>query len=171
LEQAETVLHRVTGWQSKSRAALKDFDLVMHSSLCCLCPFGFSNFKKWSSTQLNRLLSSKPLPNSHPNFITTMLASHLPPASALSEAKEMLGPGTDTTSATLAQDTSYQEALIHNLVEAQRPTDMSSLESILRLRAAIKEGIRWTGAAAAMLPRVVPEGGIVLAGVLLPGGV
>jgi cytochrome P450 len=107
-----------------------------------------------------------------------MLASRLPAPSALSEAKEMLGPGTDTTSATLAHilwalahDTSYQDALVHDLADAQWPTDMSSLESISRLRAAVKEGIRWTGAAAAMLPRVVPEGGVVLAGTFIPGGV
>lgn len=107
-----------------------------------------------------------------------MLASRLPAPSALSEAKEMLGPGTDTTSATLAHiiwglahDLTFQEALVQDLVDAQWPTDMASLESIPRLRAAVKEGIRWTGAAAAMLPRVVPEGGSILAGTFIPGGV
>jgi cytochrome P450 len=90
----------------------------------------------------------------------------------------MLGPGTDTTSATLAHilwalahDISYQDALVQDLMDAQWPNDMSSLESIPRLRAAVKEGIRWTGAAAAMLPRVVPEGGCTLAGTFIPGGV
>jgi cytochrome P450 len=107
-----------------------------------------------------------------------MLASRLPAPSALSEAKEMLGPGTDTTSATLAHilwalahDILYQEALVQDLIEAHWPTDMSSLDSIPRLKAAVKEGIRWTGAAAAMLPRVVPEGGAILAGSFIPGGV
>ena len=107
-----------------------------------------------------------------------MIASHLPAPSALSEAKEILGPGTDTTSSTLAHilwalahDISYQEALVGDLEKAQWPADMSTLESIPRLKSAVKEGIRWTGAAAAMLPRVVPEGGVVLAGTFIPGGV
>jgi len=107
-----------------------------------------------------------------------MIASRLPAPSALSEAKEMLGPGTDTTSATLAHifwalahDNSYQDALFQDLANAKWPSDMSSLESIPRLRAAVKEGIRWTGAAAAMLPRVVPAGRFTLAGVYIPGGV
>ncbi len=107
-----------------------------------------------------------------------MIASRLPAPSALSEAKEMLGPGTDTTSATLAHilwalahDISYQNALFQDLTDAKWPSDMSSLESIPRLRAAVKEGIRRTGAAAAMLPRVVPAGGVNLAGNYIPGGV
>jgi len=90
----------------------------------------------------------------------------------------MLGPGTDTTSASLAHilwalahDTEYQEALFQDLESAGWPTDMVSLESIPRLRAAVREGIRWTGAAAAMLPRVVPEEGASLVGVFVPGGV
>lgn len=107
-----------------------------------------------------------------------MIRSNLPPSSALSEAKEMLGPGTDTTSSTLAHilwglahDNDYQLSLASDLIEAGWPTDMVSLESIPRLKAAVKEGIRWTGAAAAMLPRVVPEGGFVLAGQFIPAGV
>ena len=107
-----------------------------------------------------------------------MIASQLPAPSALSEAKEMLGPGTDTTSATLAHilwalahDISYQDTLFQDLAEAKWPNDMASLESLPRLKAAVKEVIRWTGAAAAMLPRVVPEGGVTLAGIYIPGGV
>lgn len=107
-----------------------------------------------------------------------MIASNLPGSCALSEAKEMLGPGTDTTSASLAHilwalahDHSYQAALTAELEAAAWPTDMASLESIPRLRAAVKEGIRWTSAAAAMLPRIVPEGGAELAGTFIPGGV
>ncbi|KAE9367930.1 cytochrome P450 [Stipitochalara longipes BDJ] len=130
--------------ESKSTSALKDFDQPFKHIQTSLAP---------------------------------MLASRLPAPSALSEAKEMLGPGTDTTSATLAHilwafayDISYQDALVQDLVDAQWPNDMSSLESIPRLRAVVKEGIRWTGAAAAMLPRVVPEGGVVLAGTFIPGG-
>ncbi len=107
-----------------------------------------------------------------------MINSRLPAPSALSEAKEMLGPGTDTTSASLAHilwalahSIAYQEALVSDLEAAGWPTDMPSLDSIPRLRAAVREGIRWTGAAAAMLPRVVPDGGVTLAGVFVPGGV
>ena len=107
-----------------------------------------------------------------------MIRSHLPVASALSEAKEMLGPGTDTTSASLAHilwalahDIPFQESLVCDLNAANWPTDISSLESIPRLRAAVKEGIRWAGAAAAILPRIVPDKGVVLAGKFIPGGV
>ncbi|KAF4634271.1 hypothetical protein G7Y89_g3832 [Cudoniella acicularis] len=157
-EQVETVIYRITGWQRSSTAALKQFD-------------------QWSSDQLDRLTSSKTSPENHPNFITTMIRSNLPASSALSEAKEMLGPGTDTTSATLAHiiwalahDDLYQEALTQDLREAQWPTDLTSLEAIPRLRAAVKEGIRWTGAAAAMLPRVIPQGGFVLADKFIPSG-
>ena len=107
-----------------------------------------------------------------------MLASNLPATTALSEAKEMLGPGTDTTSASLAHilwalahDIPYQDALFRDLEAAGWPTDVNSLDSIPLLRAAIREGIRWTGAAAAMLPRVVPGEGAILAGVFVPGGV
>lgn len=107
-----------------------------------------------------------------------MVASHLHTPLALSEAKEMLGPGTDTTSASLAHilwalahDISYQDALFRDLEASGWPTDMTSLEAIPRLRAAVREGIRWTGAAAAMLPRVVPENGASLAGIFIPSGV
>lgn len=107
-----------------------------------------------------------------------MINSRLPAPSALSEAKEMLGPGTDTTSASLAHilwalahSIPYQEALAADLEVGGWPTDMPSLDNIPRLRAAVREGIRWTGAAAAMLPRVVPDGGATLAGVFIPGGV
>lgn len=48
---------------------------------------------------------------------------------------------------------------------------MSSLENIPRLKACVKEGIRWAGAAAAMLPRVVPQGGVELCGKFIPEGV
>lgn len=107
-----------------------------------------------------------------------MIRSRLPAASALSEAKEMLGPGTDTTSATLAHilwglahDLEFQDQLAQDLATAGWPTDMVVLEGTLRLRAAVREGIRWTGAAAAMLPRIVPEGGVVLAGRYISAGV
>ena len=69
-----------------------------------------------------------------------MIQSRLPAQSAFSEAKEMLGPGTDTTSATLthilwglAHDTGYQEALAQDLARAGWPTEMSALEVVPRL--------------------------------------
>lgn len=90
----------------------------------------------------------------------------------------MLGPGTDTTSATLAHilfglahDLKFQEDLAQDLEDAGWPTDIAVLEKLTKLRAAVKEGIRWTGAAAAMLPRIVPEEGAILAGKFIPGGV
>jgi cytochrome P450 len=105
-----------------------------------------------------------------------MIQSNLPAQSALSEAKEMLGPGTDTTSAMLARilwglahDQNYQEALAQDIALAGWPTDIGALEAIPTLWAAVKEGIRWAGAAAAMLPRVVPDEGAMLEGKHIPG--
>ncbi|OBU01046.1 hypothetical protein VE01_00916 [Pseudogymnoascus verrucosus] len=155
----ESILYNFTGWQTLSTTAMKDFD-------------------KWASSQLERLTSISKLPfEPHPNFISTMIRSRLPPAIALSEAKEMLGPGTDTTSLTLAHilwglahDISFQDSLAADLALAHWPTDMTGLEALPRLRAAVKEGIRWAGAAAAMLPRIVPKDGATLAGKFIPGG-
>lgn len=107
-----------------------------------------------------------------------MAGGRISPESALSESKEMLGPGTDTTSATLAHilwalslNQSLQNDLVSDLKAANWTTDMTELESIPRLTACVKEGIRWTGAASAMLPRIVPTGGSLLAGKQIPGGV
>jgi len=171
----ESHIYRLTGWQSRSTAAMKAFDNV--SNVRSLTMHLLS--KQWSSVQLQRLNSaSKSSAAPHPNFISTMIRSRLSPESALSEAKEMLGPGTDTTSATLAHilwglahDISFQDELASDLAETGWPTDMSVLEAVPRLRAATKEGIRWAGAAAAMLPRVVPEGGVTFAGKFIPAGV
>ncbi|KAH8594050.1 benzoate 4-monooxygenase cytochrome p450 [Bisporella sp. PMI_857] len=156
----ETLIYNLTTYQGRSRAAMQAFD-------------------EWSSNRLSHLQSPaiKEKPTKYPNFISTMIRSNIPPLSALSEAKEMLGPGTDTTSATLAHilwalahDTTYQESLVQQLEIAGWPTDMASLEAVPELRAVVKEGIRWAGAAAAMLPRVVPDEGAVLAGVFVKGG-
>lgn len=107
-----------------------------------------------------------------------MVKSNLPSSTALSEATENLGPGTDTTSATLAHilwalgsNPDFQEELFQDLADAAFPTDMTALEGIPRLWACVKEGIRWTGAAAAMLPRLVPEGGVEFYGHFLPENV
>lgn len=96
----------------------------------------------------------------------------------MSEASENLGPGTDTTSATLAHilwalahNRSYQDALYQDLDIVSFATDMTTLEKIPRLQACVKEGIRWAGAAAAMLPRIVPPGGIELHNTFIPEGV
>ncbi|KAI7782223.1 benzoate 4-monooxygenase cytochrome p450 [Diaporthe eres] len=110
-----------------------------------------------------------------PNLIKVMIAAGVPTQTALSEAKENLGPGTDTTSASLAhilyalsRNPVYQQKLYEDIAALGFPTDMSSLEGIPRLRACVKEGIRWAGAAAAMLPRVVPRGGVELCGKFIP---
>lgn len=107
-----------------------------------------------------------------------MISAGVPTQTALSEAKENLGPGTDTTSASLAhilyalsRNPVYQQKLYEDIAALGFPTDMSSLENIPRLRACVKEGIRWAGAAAAMLPRVVPQGGVELCGKYIPEGV
>lgn len=107
-----------------------------------------------------------------------MVNSGLPPLTALSEATENLGPGTDTTSATLAHilwalahNPSFQQALFHDLSSVSFSTDMTTLEGVPKLRACVKEGTRWTGAAAAMLPRIVPEGGAEFYGHFIPEGV
>lgn len=107
-----------------------------------------------------------------------MAGARISPESALSEAKEMLGPGTDTTSATLAHilwalslNQSLQEELVSDLETANWTTDMTELELIPRLTACVKEGIRWTGAASAMLPRIVPTEGATLAEMHVPGRV
>lgn len=107
-----------------------------------------------------------------------MIRSGLPARTALAEAKEQLGPGTNTTSATLAHilwglahETQFQSELLYSLEAAGWPEDLTSLEALPKLKACVKEGIRWTGAAAAMLPRVVPAQGVMLAGRFVPGGV
>jgi cytochrome P450 len=115
---------------------------------------------------------------SSPNLIDTLSRAGLPNETALAEARENLGPGTDTTSATLAHilwalahNPDFQDALYNDLASAGFPTDMATLESVTLLQACVKEGIRWAGAAAAMLPRVVPPGGITLEGTYIPASV
>lgn len=117
-------------------------------------------------------------PTGFPNLIETLCNAGLPSETALSEARENLGPGTDTTSATLAHilwalahNPSYQDALYDDLAAVGFSTNMTILENIPRLQACVKEGIRWAGAAAAMLPRIAPAGGIVLHGKFIPEGV
>ncbi|RAH64627.1 benzoate 4-monooxygenase cytochrome p450 [Aspergillus aculeatinus CBS 121060] len=129
----------------------------------------------WADSQLIATKDSEKAPRL--SFLKVMAGARVSEQSALSEAKEMLGPGTDTTSATLAHiiyalslNRSFQAELVTELDASGWPTDMSALEAIPRLVACVKEGIRWTGAAAAMLPRIVPRGGYSLVGKYLPEG-
>ncbi|KGO39998.1 Cytochrome P450 [Penicillium expansum] len=146
---------RVTGWGGSSTSS--------------------KEFEDWASEQLKLAADSEKAPEV--SFLKVMAGERISPESALSESKEMLGPGTDTTSATLAHilwalslNQSLQDDLVSDLNAANWTTDMTELESIPRLTACVKEGIRWTGAASAMLPRIVPTGGSLLAGKQLPGG-
>ncbi|KAH6880346.1 cytochrome P450 [Thelonectria olida] len=130
----------------------------------------------WKLT-LSAAPESESSATSFPNLIRTLVHSGLPSETALSEAKENLGPGTDTTSATLghilwalAHNPRYQNALYQDLAAVSFATDMKTLEYVPRLQACVKEGIRWAAAAAAMLPRIVPLGGIELHGTFIPEG-
>ncbi|OHF00745.1 hypothetical protein CORC01_04062 [Colletotrichum orchidophilum] len=112
-----------------------------------------------------------------PNLLNVMVSAGVPTQTALSEAKENLGPGTDTTSASFAHilfalswNPTFQQKLYQDLASRGFPTDMNTLESIPRLKACVKEGIRWAGASVAMLPRVVPKGGVELCGKFVPEG-
>nr|POE98226.1 cytochrome p450 monooxygenase yanh [Quercus suber] len=132
----------------------------------------------YTSYAYSKTVHSASVPPEAPNFMLTLIDAGLAPKTALSEARENLGPGTDTTSSTLAHILfalshcpCFQQKLREELVNLEFPTDFTNLESCPKLTACIKEGIRWAGAASAMLPRVVPPEGAVLAGHFLPGGV
>ncbi|RAH42636.1 cytochrome P450 [Aspergillus brunneoviolaceus CBS 621.78] len=132
-------------------------------------------FDKWADSQLIATKDSEKAPRLC--FFKVMAGARVSEQSALSEAKEMLGPGTDITSATLAYiiyvlslNQSFQAGLVAELDASGWPSDMSVLEAIPRLVACVKEGIRWTGAAAVMLPRIVPRVGSSLVGKYLPEG-
>ncbi|KAJ4247199.1 hypothetical protein NW762_013338 [Fusarium torreyae] len=140
---------------------------------------GLTNFQNWCRKSWQAALSTNSEFGSDsissPNLIQTLCNAGLPPETALSEASENLGPGTDTTSATLAHilwalahNPTFQDALYQDLAAVSFATDMTTLENIPRLQACVKEGIRWAGAAAAMLPRIVPPGGIELHNTFIP---
>ncbi|KAL1908303.1 hypothetical protein Sste5344_005830 [Sporothrix stenoceras] len=144
---------------------------------------GLGDFVEWSHNSFNTLTKSKGEdaainPTSgFPTLAGTLTRSGLPALTALAEAKENMGPGTDTTSASLAHvlwalahNASFQDELYRDLKRVGFSTDMTTLEGIPRMRACVKEGVRWAGAAAAMLPRVVPQGGVELHGMFLPEG-
>lgn len=161
LEWLERTIFTMWGWQSSYTASMEEWEAWADEGLARVLP----------PTEHQGCISS-------PNLIQTLLNSGLHPQAALCEARENIGPGTDTTSATmahilfaLANNPEYQATLRHELEVLNFPTDMTSLESIPKLRACVKEGIRWTGAAAAMLPRIVPDGGVWLSGKFLPAGV
>ncbi|PYH44754.1 cytochrome P450 [Aspergillus saccharolyticus JOP 1030-1] len=153
---AAALIFRFSGWELSSVISSQRFD-------------------NWANAQLVAMKDSEK--GSGLSFLKVMAGARMPEQTALSEAKEMLGPGTDTTSATLAHilyalslNQIFRADLVTDLEASDWPTDMSALEAIPRLVAAVKEGIRWTGAAAAMLPRIVPRGGQLLAGKHLPEG-
>ncbi|KAF5617290.1 cytochrome P450 monooxygenase [Fusarium tjaetaba] len=153
-EHVEQSLYTLTGFRTKYSQGLLDFHDV---ALSAESDYGTSV--------------------SSPNLIQTLCKAGLPAETALSEAGENLGPGTDTTSATLAHilwafshNPTFQDALYQDLASVDFSTDMTTLENIPRLQACVKEGIRWAGAAAAMLPRIVPPGGIELHDTFIPEG-
>ncbi|OBT89133.1 hypothetical protein VE02_01683 [Pseudogymnoascus sp. 03VT05] len=157
----ESILYNFTGWQTLSTTAMKDFDKVMG-----IFP------TRPPHIHLKATLRATPKLHLHHDPLAPP-----PPPIALSEAKKMLGPGTNTTSLTLAHilwglahDIIFQDRLAADLALAHWPTTMTALEALPRLRAAVKEGIRSAGAAAAMLPRIVPKDGATLAGKFIPGG-
>lgn len=130
---------------------------------------------QWAATAWK---TDAPRQSDNKYLIGALIDAGLDPRIALSEAKENLGPGTDTTSATLAhifwalsRSPDLQASLYQSLFEAEFPSELDRLESIPLLQACVKEGIRWTGAAAAMLPRVTPPGGAELNGIFIPQGV
>ncbi|KPM38471.1 hypothetical protein AK830_g8100 [Neonectria ditissima] len=158
-EQLEDFFYKKTNLRTSYSHGLSDFD--MWSEEAWRAAMGFEKF-------------AQPL---FPNLIHVMASSGLPPETALSEAKENLGPGTDTTSGSLAHimyalgcNRSFQESLYEDLQQVAFSTEMSTLENIPRLRACVKEGIRWAGTAAAMLPRIAPIGGVELLGKHIPEG-
>ncbi|KAJ4386479.1 hypothetical protein N0V93_009376 [Gnomoniopsis smithogilvyi] len=160
LERLERLIFKLSGWQTSYTASMQEWE-------------------QWTDEGLARALSPERSEKriASPSLIETLLKSGVHPQTALCEARENIGPGTDTTSATLAhilyalaKNPPYQATLRDELKILAFPTDITSLESIPKLRACIYEGIRWTGAAAAMLPRIVPEEGAWLDGKYLPGG-
>ncbi|KAK6082695.1 cytochrome P450 [Seiridium cupressi] len=162
-ERLEKHVFSVTGFKTSYAKAMEQFHAWAETS--------------WSATLSANAGQEKP-PGAFPNLVQTMVNSGLPPLTALSEATENLGPGTDTTSASLAHilwalahNPGFQEELFQDLSHVSFSTDMTTLESVPKLQACVKEGIRWTGAAAAMLPRIVPEGGAEFHGHFIPEGI
>ncbi|RAO73929.1 uncharacterized protein BHQ10_009941 [Talaromyces amestolkiae] len=158
--------------------ALSSLRYILKKTTGCQIPDSrhLQDFRGWAEKTCRSALLEK-TPYNH-NLIHTLTRSGLPLKTALSEAKENLGPGTDTTSATLAHiiwalshNLQFQGRLFQDLQNIRFSSAISDLEAVPRLRACVKEGIRWTGAAAVMLPRIVPQGGIELHGKFIPEGV
>ncbi|RSM15960.1 hypothetical protein CEP52_000429 [Fusarium oligoseptatum] len=107
LEQLEDVTFRVSGVRSAYTKGLTEFQQWCRDS--------------WKLALSEDSELEEPATNS-PNLIKSLCNSGLHAETALSEAKENLGPGTDTTSATLAhilwalaQNPDYQKALYEDL--------------------------------------------------------
>ncbi|KAF7883331.1 uncharacterized protein EAF02_005251 [Botrytis sinoallii] len=175
-EWVEQIVSSKTGYRTPYNKAMHDFHQVSilpwirSSLLTSISGRREVGAQRFQTTQIRKKPTSP-----FPNLVQTMINSNLPSSTALSEATENLGPGTDTTSATLAHilwtlrsNPDFQEELFQDLAAVSFPTDMTTLEGIPRFWACKKEGIRWTGAAAAMLPRLVPEGGAEFYGNFLP---
>lgn len=179
-EQFGKVVLRTTGFETSYSRGLRYFRLVWRPRPRVKSSQHNANgfaLLQWCNAALDLNIAEEKTVTS-PNLIRTLTRAGLPDETALAEARENLGPGTDTTSATLAhilwalaQNPSFQNGLYSDLADRGFPTDMATLESIPRLQACVKEGIRWAGAAAAMLPRIVPPGGITLQGKHIPAGV
>ncbi|KUL81487.1 hypothetical protein ZTR_09394 [Talaromyces verruculosus] len=159
-------------------SALSSLRCILQTTTGCQIPDSrhLQDFRNWAEKACRSALLEKTSYNH--NLIHKLTRSGLPPKTSLSEAKENLGPGTDTTSATLAHiiwalshNIQFQERLFQDLQNNNFSSAISDLEAVPRLRACVKEGIRWTGAAAVMLPRLVPQGGIELHGKFIPEGV
>ena len=118
----------------------------------------------------------------HTNIFANMLAEaekgeRLSDQDVRMEAQNLIIAGTDTTSVTLtyliyavlsrAQLQAQIEAEVQTLPDNFRNADVDGLEM---LNAVIEETLRLYGAAPGALPRMVPEGGAVMGGFVLPEG-
>ncbi|KUJ06618.1 cytochrome P450 [Mollisia scopiformis] len=126
--------------------------------------------------------------NGHPTLFDILLESNVekgyvvPPAEALiDQAFFFLMAGTDTTSYSLSCATYYvlshdevHKGLVEELVAAPRDQygrfEYKVLAGLPYLSAVVKESLRLSTAVAGNIPRVVPEGGVIVDGYFLPAG-
>ncbi|KAL2784370.1 cytochrome P450 [Aspergillus keveii] len=97
------------------------------------------------------------------------------------ESQALMFGGADTTGATLMHGSFYilrspevyrkmKEELISIWPEIEKPPRWEELERLPYLTAVIKESLRISPGVASPLPRVVPEGGAIIANTPIPGG-